>query len=596
MPLTEKELREQREAAGEGSEQVAQVSSTRLRTARFDLWTYQDAIKALKSLQTKQFDIYRRYASGEHFAAEEWIGPGNPVTNAKIEKQFAPDDATGESLWNVSNAFQEAQIGLAPLEPLPADQDLAPEVKRRKDLGEALLTQLWDNVFLHDSVQDRLRVSGWAGFAMLRPWVPGRFMEVNGGQVGFVPVDDLEQAFEMIAVSAPDPAAGAVFTDPNTMDKCVVFSGTDVDSLGKDRKFVELIFLDPLRIRDQESKTIFRILYEDESTPPLRQELELGGRLLGSQMNVRRLFTDAVIRTQRQLNLLTSLITRMGETAAFRGRYTKNAKPIGTRTLWEEGEAIPAGSFIERDDEDRQWLVTPVERTLGAATTTDLVGLDKFNTEGDLIGHETPDVFLEDPVDPTAYINAAESVRRRLLRMCSQGHLAGTSNFEVSGIAYEQARAVFAKDLKARKSKVEGVLRDLLTTVLHLAEYIADQPGYFTKMFRVTVEQHVDPGPRSPDSVRLDHEAYEKSLLSQETAMSLIGVEDLNAERERIKASPQYIVELLEKAVPALEGYDESALKELLKLFRLPEALVNAMKQKEEPAPVVAPPKPAPAV
>lgn len=593
MPLTEKESRELREEETVVTVQQPSTVGTRFATADFDQWSYQDALTALRSLRPKNYELRRKYAvDSEHFSATEWVGPGNPVSNSKIEKQFAPDDAIGDALWNIANAFREAQIGFAPLVAVPPGQEVPAMTRRRIEEATAAITNLWDRVGLHELTQDRLYTSGWAGFSALRPRVPQRFMvRGEGNTVGFLPVSDITEAFEYIYVDAPDPASCGVYTEPNTKDRVAIFFGSQTVRNAKgevnEQKYVELVYLDPLRTRDREAMTTMRLVYEDPGLQGYSANLALGGRILTAQMVARALLTDAVLRTQRQLNLLTSLITRMGETAAFRGRYTQNAKPIGTRTLWEEGEAIPAGSFLERDEEDRQWLVTPVERTLGANTTTDLVGLDKYNTEGDVVGHESPGVILEDPVDPTAYINAAESVRRRLLRMCSQGHLAGTSNFEVSGIAYEQARAVFEKDLNKRRVAEEGMLRDLITNILALAEYIADQPGYFTDNLRVVVDQHVDAGPRSPDSVRLDHEAFEKGLLSRETAMSKIGVEDLEAEQERIKVSPQDILMILEKAVPAMTNYDDEGLKALLKLFGLPQEFIDVIK-KEEPEPPAA--------
>lgn len=559
-----------------------------LLTAPFGRWRYDDAVKALSSLHPKDFERRHRYAVlKEHFSEEDWVGPGDPTENEKIEEQFAPDDAIGDVLYNVANAFREAQLTFTPLDEVQPGQEIPANVKRKIEEAKALVSAWWDRVRLHELTQERLYTSAWAGFAALRLWLPGRFMERGeGGAVTIADTDDFEEALDFIHLFAPSPSAGGVYTDPNTQDKVAIFFGAEmVEGETEPRKFVELVYLDPDRRRDKDAETVMRVVYENSGQTGYETRLKLGGRLLTAQMVTRALLNDAVLRTQAQLNLLTSLITRMAETAAFRGRYTQNAKPLGERRLYEDGMLIPAGAFLERDDEDRQWIVEPKARTLGAATTTELVGLETMNQEGQVTGHSMPGVILEDPVDPTPYINAAEGVRRRLLRMCSQGHLAGTSNFEVSGIAYEQARAVFEKDLNARRVAEEGMLRDGITSLLALTEWITNKTGYFTDVLRVVINQHVDPGPRSPDSIRLDHEAYEKGLISKPTAMSRIGVEDLEAEEALIRTTPEYIISLLEKAVPSVQALDEEALLELLRLMKLPEDLVTKFRRAEPVTP-----------
>lgn len=557
--------------------------------APFDQWKYEDAYNAFKQIKPDDFDIVRRFVEDHDHLQKgrdhQWVGPGDPQTNAKLEKQFAPDDAISEVLANISNAFAEPQISIV------AIGDETEETKAKMaELREAL-TQWWDKRRLQELLQDRLKASAWAGWAGLRLWIPWRFLEVdNEGAISFIAAADPKDALKYVHVMAPKPNHGAVIIDTNTQDMCAVFIDEEIEYInGKKEVFprAELVYLDPTRGDDDEAMTHMRIIYANNAKPEVEARFPLGGRMTYAEMRGEVLLTEPVMRTQRQLNLLSSLITRIGETAAFRERYTTNARPQGTRVPYVEGEALSDGAFLDRDEEGRLWEVIPQARTLGAGTTTELVGLPRVDNAGDAKGYETPGITIADPVDPGPYVQAADGTRRRILRMCGQGHLGGVSNAEASGIAYEQARAVFEKDLQRRRVSEEGMLRDLLTAAVALAEMISQSPGYYTDVVRITVDQHINPGPRSPDSVRLDLESYVEGALSGETLMSRMGVEDTEAELRRLQRSPGFIMSLLQKAAEASTAFTPDSIKDVLLELGVPDEVVNKLEGKEEPDPIV---------
>ena len=561
-----------------------------LSVAPFDEWTYADVVREVKAkLPQDIYAVRKAYAVDKDHLRRglEWVGPGDAVGNDKIKAQFAPEDAVGEVTSNVANAFSEPQLGAVPLQELAEGQTLPDEIAQKVQEAKNLLSNWWDANKLQELIQKCQETGAWAGVAGLRLWIPARFLlKDEEGTVYFRDAATFEQAMTYIRVMAPLPDVGTIVVDDNTQDVCAVYLDEEVVRQPNGRRRVykraELVYLDPERDTDEEADTIIRIVYADRARPDRVARLKLKGRLLFTEMQVRSLLTDPVIRTQRQLNLLTTLITRLAETAAFRERYIKNAKPQGFRIPYTEGDHLASGAFIERDEEGREWAVLPQERTLGANTTTELVGLPEYNERGERKGYATPDVFIADPVDPKPYLEAIEATRRRILRMCGQGHLGGISNAEASGIAYEQARAVFEKDLNHRRVPEEGMLRDLLTAVLTLAEVITNRPGYFTDAIRITVDQRIDPGPRSPDLVRLDLESLEAGVLSEETVMARIGVEDVNAEMVRVSHSARRILELLEKVVAAGDSFDLESLKEMLVKLNVPADIINSLVVKEE--------------
>lgn len=571
-------------------------SAQRVAMAPFDLWTYEDAVREAKLALPKEYQTKKAYGiDKDHYRqGREWVGPGDAIRNPKIGVQFAPEDAVGEVAANVGNAFTEPQIGAQPLIPLRPGEAMPAELQAKIDLSLELINWWFDKRKVQDVIQTVQERGVIFGRAALRWWIPPRFLLNNNGVLEVAdPGNDWYRALSYIHLITPLPESGIVLTDPNTMDQVCVYFDEEVKFDGNGGKRVykraELVYLDPNRDNDEDANTVIRVVYADRRSP-LRVTLPLRGGMSMHEIETRSLFTDPVIRTQRQLNLLTTLITRMAETAAFRERYIKNAKPQGTRRPYEEGDVIPNGGFLETDEGSRVWVVVPEERTLGANTVTELVGLPSTDDRGEVKGHANTDVQVIDPVDPKPYLEAADSTRRRVLRMCGQGHLGGISNAEASGIAYEQARAVFEKDLNKRRVAEEAMLRGLFTSVLAMAEYIMGQEGYFTEAIRITVDQHVNAGPRSPDLVRLDMEAYEGGVLSWETTATKLGVEDIAAERERVRRSAAHIMELLEKVTASSNAFTPESLIEVLRQLNVPKEIVDQLEAKEEPEPAPAVP------
>jgi hypothetical protein len=74
-------------------------------------------------------------------------------------------------------------------------------------------------------------------------------------------------------------------------------------------------------------------------------------------------------------------------------------------------------------------------------------------------------------------------------------------------------------------------------TALAMAEALAQKPGQYTKTIRCQASCRLDTGTLAPDE-RTAIEASIGKTLSRETAMALVGVEDIDAEMARIAADP----------------------------------------------------------
>lgn len=119
----------------------------------------------------------------------------------------------------------------------------------------------------------------------------------------------------------------------------------------------------------------------------------------------------------------------------------------------------------------------------------------------------------------------------------------------------------FEQSLLLTKSEVNGALRWLLETVLAMAAVFSGQPGRFASL-RVNAEARLQLGAVSADDQKMVGELVDKKLLSRETGMTRIGVEDTDAEKARIAQESEQDKTLLATALlnaqEQLDGGEQS--------------------------------------
>lgn len=550
----------------------------------FDTWTYTEAKAAYDEL-LEEVGGEEAFTSNHAFVelhdhwqdGDGWVGPdggSDPEARTKIlagvERQFTPRDAIGEILDRMANALlkSEADIELVPLEPVeePEVPEGASEADRQRIQAEAeeraavleaegaeLRAQLaawWDQRKLWTLMRRAVKRSRWASQATLRTWIaPGNLVEVgtgsetdedeSGGTATVLPSGlDFEEALAFVELSAPEPGVAFVHVDPDTQREVAVFLYEE-----DDLKKAELWYVDG-------DETHLRVVSDDDQVGDL-YPFQLGARLPIVRLESELLVTDPVRRLQRRLNFFESIIVRVGETAGFPERYTVNAEPSG---IWLRSRPADGPPIDTHEDENGVvWYLHAGQRTLGSAVTTELVGLLDEGQDGKKM-RATPSVVFKEPTDPEYAAKAARHAYWTLLEQCRQGHLAMEDSGEASGIAYQQARADFEDDLAGLKPQAEALIRQILEVAIAWAELMGaeGESGAILDRFRVSVELHPRSGPITPDEQRQNNENVDAGTMSVESAMAANGVEDVDAELERIRSSPEARVELLTKQIESI--------------------------------------------
>jgi hypothetical protein len=449
---------------------------------------------------------------GDHWnGGRFWSGPTPPQgagyasVMEEIRRAFVSKNAIKEAVGrHVGGVIgREPAWSLTVRRPLADGQEPTAEEQALIKEAEAVLTEWWDQRGAHTLLQQAARTLLRAERAALRIFVP------HGVLVdGRVPPSDLQTALFRVYADHVAPAQAAVLTDQATMQD----GGVYVYQEDK-QTYAELSFLDG-------SLTVLRTLV---GTTVEETRLDLGGHLLLHELRRDLLITEQVRQHQMLLNLALTMLSRNVVQGGFLERIITNGLPPGR---WERDVATGKDTF------------NPEPMKVGAGTTNFINGLPIKDDEGNVTGYTSAGVVYRDPVAVGTFRDTRDIAYRGLLEETHQVHALIGGDATASGESRRQAMADFITDLLLTLPELNEAGRWLLETTLALASIFSGQPGRFASL-RATFSCRLDPGPISADELRLVMELVAAKLLSRETGMSRVGVEDVTAEMARILAEAE---------------------------------------------------------
>jgi hypothetical protein len=375
----------------------------------------------------------------------------------------------------------------------------------------------------------------------IRLYTPYGLTEAGADGMRSVVAASIEQALTKIWPEHNQPESATVACDDDTkLEAGVVrYEGAadayDDDSDGdsdETNDYAWLCFLNRV------GETVIRILSDDDAEPekpaadapdqytpqPGDATLKLGGRLAMFEMRRPALVTPQVQQNQRALNFALTMVPRNVTTGGFVERLLLDA-------------AVP-GAFQDDGKGGKVFIPSPLK--LGAGTTNIIEGINvqETNDQGEkVVKHASPSVVFREPVKPDASIAAADEHYDAILAETGQRHVLITGDATSSAVSRIQARAEYLNTLLKSKTEVESAFTWLIETALAMAEAIAGQAGQYTSLLRVQGSCKLDTGPITPE----ERKAIEASIgvtISQDTAMLMLDVDDVDAEKSRMAADP----------------------------------------------------------
>lgn len=476
--------------------------------------TYAKAAAHVQSATTDWAATNKKLYDGDHFdGGTFWVGPRPAATDlafARTMAEIARAFVASNKISEVIKRHVAAVIGKEPgwsltvARPLADGEEPTVEEQGLIDEAEAALTTLWDARGMHGLLQQACATLLYGARAPLRLFVPPGVLED-----GRIPQADLTTALGYCCLSLPALEQATVITDPQTQQQIglFVYQEATLDQTGGEPR-AEVVQVGDWQMengRMLEDQTIIRILgtgdTEADAVP-----LPLGNRLTMYEMTLPApLITEPVRRQQMLLNMALTMLSRNVVLGGFVARIFLNANLTAETMYW------------------------------GAGVTNSVVGLPIYGEDGvTIIGYTTPAYEREQPVEPRTFLETKTAAYTAILEETFQLHALISGDATASGESRKQARADFEASIGPTVAQIERATRWLLETVLAMGAAFAGMPDRFAGL-RAVVQCRTNAGPISGDDQSQARENYKEGLLGRETAMSRIGVDDVDAEIARVE-------------------------------------------------------------
>lgn len=528
-------------------------------------YDYNEVAGAIKKQQHPQAPANQLFVDGDHWqGGQGWIGPtvqpneeGGPQVVAEIKRGFVSRNATREVVIRHRDGVvgREPSWAYGPARPMEDDEEPTEQEQAAIDEAEAAVTRWWNRRGVQRRLQDVVDLLLHQGRGELRLLVPrGRLVRSEQPAQGdgdtttttvyqAPAVKDLEAALRLIYLDTPHPNSATVAEDPETLEEVSLLT-YKVD----DRDVAELCYLeDPLAPED-EAVTLLRVTGSGGGADQTHR-YGLGGRLLLHELRRDLLVTQQVQEQQKALNLASSMVPRTVVTAGFLERVITNAKMPG---YYVADASAPGGKRF-----------VPLPMAFGSGTTNFLQGETHSDRDG-TTRVASPGVHWREPVSPKASIEAQNAHYGNILHECHQAHYLITADATASAVSRVEARVDFINSLRGTQAAVEQAGRWLLDTLLALAAAIMGQQygSSLAARLRADFSCRLQVGQLSAEEQRVVIERMEKGLLSQEDAMVLLGVDDVDAMLQRINGQPGARLELATKQAEAFQAWVDAGAPE----------------------------------
>jgi hypothetical protein len=379
---------------------------------------------------------------------------------------------------------------------------------------EEALTAWWDKRSIVAELQKAARHKVSEGRGPLYALIPPGLRDENG----MIPrCATLAEALRYIYVDARHPNVAGITTDEATRMELGVVLGVDSDG----QATADISYL------DDEQRAVLEILPRADGAEPW--VLDLAGYLFVHDSPVEPpIVNRQTVQIQKSITMALSQMMRNVNVAGHREKTYVNAKPPGEWTI------VPEGTPGAIEQSNGAWAVfVPAPIVTGPGAVNFIQGNEVYNQDGQLIAVTNPNVSTVEPSPVEHFVSTYQTLRAVALQGCHQAHVLGTAAAQ-SGISREQARADFEMSLGPLKTAMDDAGRWLITVVLRMAAELMGQPRMFDNL-RVEFDCIIDTGPLTPEEQQQVRENAAAKLISRERGMSLLGVEDVGAEAQRIE-------------------------------------------------------------
>lgn len=481
-----------------------------------------------------------RYIFSDQWASGDgWTGP-NPVnldtkTESSVLTLIERKFVSRNILEEVITRHRDGVIGMEPHWTLGTDQSRGFKTLIKE--AETALTTWWDETGVHEQLQEAVKTLLYAGETSRRGEPPRAaysplrvfIRSVSVGPDGTVPRrSSLEEALGDIRVHAAAPYLAGVIrnSDGDAIATRYVYS----DDEGNAREEITGVVGTLRRYGFERLVSGF----QDEQTAVLVLEAtglalvdsaayDLSGQLLMFEMAREPLVKASSISMQKLVNKAWTMASHNLDVAGFTERTLLNAQMPGR---WVDAD----GNAVANPEDGVRFVPDPL--FVGAGATNWFSGIPQVDADGN-VRYTTPSIQYRDPVPPEAFTQTYDAAREAIYEEVKQLHVLISGDATASGRSRAQATNDFVASLELTGSQVARATRWVFTTVLALASVLMGQPRKYVAL-RPTVTPRLAAVQPSSEDVTAAIAKRDAGLIATQTAMSEVGVEDVDAEAKLI--------------------------------------------------------------
>jgi hypothetical protein len=377
---------------------------------------------------------------------------------------------------------------------------------RAQEADEAL-TMWWDNQQPRKRLKDALARCLNEERVLLRLYVPRGLYEKEVPQQ-----PDLATALSLLHVDVITSDKGGVFIDSDTRRPFAVYAYKVEQAT-----CVELSYVNQL------GQTVLQVLSDDAALVVEPAAYDMQGRLWMYELCRSPLITEQVRAAQKSLNLALTMLMRNVNLAGNLERVIMNAEAPKLKTRIAD-PSQPTG--YREEVIDQAWGVGP-------GVTNSLTGLLIRDDKGTIIGRANPNISYRDPVQIETFVGTRNQYRECILGQAQQLHIMISGDSTVSGRSREQARAEYRGSLQDSKEPLDDAGRWLLESGLRVGAQFCNRTNDFAQL-RCDFDSRVEDSPPSADDKRATLELVKAKMISRETGMMNVGIDDTDGELAKI--------------------------------------------------------------
>jgi hypothetical protein len=490
------------------------------------------------------------FLSGDHWQkGDGWIGPDpddgdlGAVSKFKalLEREFCFHDVLSEIVWRAAKAVtaRPPRYGAHLVRALKENEKPTPdEEKTRGAMDDAALAWAEDeNRFVWTDEQGRLQAGSLkpflfrmeaqlasSGRVVLRAFIPPAHLvdvitETRSGDGALTQTQSKElkqvalwDSWKRIHIELCPLESACVEVQRDAMAPVGVVLWNKAE-----QGFAEICFV------GKDEKTVLVKIGEKET---LKESFDLGGALLHLQLCAQPLLKPSLIAQQKDINRRLTMSGRSSNLAGFPGRVLIDGDL--------DGEEIEVPSNVPGGAPRKRFIPDPINIGSGQ--------LNNFKSEiieteaGEYLGTKQAQYIRDDPVDTTIFDKSIDAARARMLGEAHQSHALIAGDATASGVSRQQAAHEFRLSLSELVTSGTRAILWAFNTSFALAKETSDGKDTASVAgFEWTGEVVVDDGARTSEDRGRDAQDVKDGLLSRETAMARGGIDDIDAEFDRIE-------------------------------------------------------------